>query len=513
MRFVPTAKTHRLLRTGLLLLAAVSSPGASLAAQQLAHRGWAGNNIAVDSWWTHLLVDRLNPLSVQDANGDGFGGLHEVADRLDDLASLGVDALVLSPVELRINPDAQAASVPWDPRYGSPEDFDHLEQEASRRRIRLLIDLPLDSSPLSPGQTLAAARFWLSRGVSGLWLTQTPGATGLDFSLQPRMIRSLRRLCASYPGARILIGDLPQSASGVASPMHKAVGRHPTRSQTVPATPQLSVDSQLARLNVWSPASLRVWLNSETRPATASLLEESDTEARPRSFDRLAPGLSEAEKIAVAKQLAAVLFTGREAPALLFGQEIGNARSPGRGPATNGSEANVSNLSPMRSDAPPGLYFPALAKSSNAATETVAAEEADPSSLLTWYRSLAQLWHTEPALHNGGTVTPLDTGYSDVFAWLRRATAAQAHAAPVVVVCNLSAHPVVISLDQALRLAGAPPRDGIRPLAVTSGSTAVESFTGAAISLAPRGVYLGELRHAGLEDAPAPALSRHRHAR
>ncbi len=149
----------------------------------------------------------------------------------------------------------------------------------------------------------------------------------------------------------------------------------------------------------------------------------------------------------------------------------------------------------------------------DAASENVAAEAADPASLLAWYRTLAQIWHTEPALHDGGTLTPLETGYADVLAWLRRGSGPQAHAAPVIVVCNLSAHPVVISLDQPLRLAGAEPREGIRPLALAPASPAAPSSPGAAIALAPRGVYLGELRHAGLEDALQPPLSRHRHGR
>ena len=43
------------------------------------------------------VVDQIYPKSFQDSNGDGFGDLKGITERLDYLKSLGVDYLWLTP--------------------------------------------------------------------------------------------------------------------------------------------------------------------------------------------------------------------------------------------------------------------------------------------------------------------------------------------------------------------------------------------------------------------------------
>src|SRR5690606_9854162 len=48
-------------------------------------------------WWRGAVVYQVYPRSYQDTNGDGIGDLKGVTRRLGHIASLGVDAIWLSP--------------------------------------------------------------------------------------------------------------------------------------------------------------------------------------------------------------------------------------------------------------------------------------------------------------------------------------------------------------------------------------------------------------------------------
>ncbi|KKR24643.1 MAG: Glucan 1,6-alpha-glucosidase, partial [Candidatus Daviesbacteria bacterium GW2011_GWB1_39_5] len=51
-----------------------------------------------DNKWGKRIIYQIYPRSFKDSNGDGIGDLNGIADKLDYLKDLGVDAIWLSPV-------------------------------------------------------------------------------------------------------------------------------------------------------------------------------------------------------------------------------------------------------------------------------------------------------------------------------------------------------------------------------------------------------------------------------
>jgi alpha-glucosidase len=91
-----------------------------------------------------LTVYQVYPRSFQDSDGDGVGDLRGIAMRLDHVASLGVDAVWLSPIYPSPLADfgydiSDFCAV--DPVYGTLEDFDALLAAAHERGLKLLMDL------------------------------------------------------------------------------------------------------------------------------------------------------------------------------------------------------------------------------------------------------------------------------------------------------------------------------------------------------------------------------------
>jgi alpha-glucosidase len=82
--------------------------------------------------------------SFADSNGDGIGDLPGVTDKLDHLASLGVDALWLSPVHPSPNVDWGYDVADYnaiDPDFGTLADYDALIAAARAKNIDVWLDL------------------------------------------------------------------------------------------------------------------------------------------------------------------------------------------------------------------------------------------------------------------------------------------------------------------------------------------------------------------------------------
>ena len=396
--------------------------------QALARPGWAGFVTKSDAWWKNSTVYEIDP--------HGFGGLQGITEHLDYVHSLGSDAILLT----HFQPDP-AHPQEIDPAVGSFDDLDELIHQASSRNMRVLVDL----GELPPAIDLTSiARYWLNRGVAGFHIA------GAGQAVQ------LRKIASSYIGQRIVIGDLDASSAG-----HDR--------------PQLLLDARLSKINQLTAANLRPAM--EAIAATDNALLATDAPETARSIVRLGDGQHDAD---IAKVLATLLFANPASALLYYGQEIG-LRTAETGSGTEmpwGTAPTVSAGKPLH---------PVVAVEPG----SVAAEEADPASLLNWYRRLSALHQSNPTL-GSGAMTVLNHDDQNVLAWVRKPAAASYKNPPVVVICNLSAQPVHLSLKndmQKLRLKGSFLRTVVRS------DSGMGPMTLDSMTIPGYSVYIGELRY------------------
>lgn len=94
-------------------------------------------------WWRGAAIYQIYPRSFMDSNGDGIGDLPGITHRLDHVASLGVDAMWISPFFTSPMKDfgydvADYCDV--DPIFGTLEDYDALVARAHAMGLKVLID-------------------------------------------------------------------------------------------------------------------------------------------------------------------------------------------------------------------------------------------------------------------------------------------------------------------------------------------------------------------------------------
>lgn len=100
-------------------------------------------------WWRGAVIYQIYPRSFQDSNGDGVGDLPGITARLPYIASLGVDAIWISPFFTSPMADfgydiADFRDV--DPLFGTLADFDALLARAHELGLKVLIDQVLSHS-------------------------------------------------------------------------------------------------------------------------------------------------------------------------------------------------------------------------------------------------------------------------------------------------------------------------------------------------------------------------------
>ena len=94
-------------------------------------------------WWRGAVIYQIYPSSYQDSTGDGRGDLLGIVSRLPYIASLGVDAIWISPFFKSPMKDFGYDVSDYcdvDPMFGTLSDFDSLIATAHELNIKVIID-------------------------------------------------------------------------------------------------------------------------------------------------------------------------------------------------------------------------------------------------------------------------------------------------------------------------------------------------------------------------------------
>ncbi|MFD1384541.1 alpha-glucosidase [Rhodanobacter aciditrophus] len=98
-------------------------------------------------WWRGAVIYQIYPRSFMDANNDGIGDLAGITQKLPYIASLGVDAIWLSPFFTSPMKDFGYDVSDYcdvDPIFGTLDDFDALIGTAHELGIKVIIDQVLN---------------------------------------------------------------------------------------------------------------------------------------------------------------------------------------------------------------------------------------------------------------------------------------------------------------------------------------------------------------------------------
>jgi glycosidase len=416
------------LRRLALLLVTLTTTALS---QTLARPGWVGSGMNAEPWWKHAVIYQVDPTTFT------TNELQGITTHLDYIQSLGADAILLTP--LNTTPNAQTI----DPAHGTVDDLDDLIHQSSRHNIRVLLTLP-EANP-------TAARFWLNHGIAGFYLT----------GIVPTQAPELRKILSSYVGQRILINDVTQYDDS-----------------QLTITP--IVDLHATQLSAQTTRPAIETTQSDPQSGHSAPLLITDGPGLTRSMSRFSDGKHD---LAIAKAVAAILLTNRAAALIYYGQELGLTTPP----------TPESTAPQIHWEAPPAPAkgHAAPTPEPGEAGPNVALEDANSASLLNWYRQLSALHHGNATISTGAPIA-LNRDDQNVLVWVRKPKAISTISPAIVVICNLSAQPVQLSLKsdmQRLHLKGSFLRTVMRS-DTGSGPMHLESMT-----ISPYGVYIGELRY------------------
>ncbi|TFV54250.1 DUF3459 domain-containing protein [Geodermatophilus sp. DF01-2] len=272
-------------------------------------------------------------------------------------------------------------------------------------------------------------RFWLERGVDGfrvdaahrlvkdptladnpadvahLRTALVPGGTRLRHIDQPGVHEVLREVRAVVGPDTLLLGEI-----GVADPTRWAA-YYGSGDELVPLNPTF-------------------WSRPCTTDALRSAVDTTEAVLPPGGWPVYALGNHDLSRLATrcgsarARLAAVLLLTLRGTPLVYYGDELGMTDVPVPPEAARDPDGRDPARTPMQWDASPGAGFttgrPWLPIPPTAGTVNVAAERADPGSLLNLYRALIRLRRRSPALRTGDyrPLPPTDPG---LYAYWRQA--------------------------------------------------------------------------------------------
>jgi glycosidase len=430
------------------------APAPSLPSVDVSSVAAADPGSALPAGWQHGAFMEIFVRSYADSNGDGVGDLRGLIAKLDYLKDLGVKGLWLMPIAASQDHDHGYAVVNYrdvEAAYGSLADLDELLRQAHARGIGVVLDYVMNHSaaqnPLfvnssastsnpyrgwyvwqssvpsgwsvfggNPWRSSASGayyapfsdtmpdfnlanpdvvawhqsnlRFWLNRGVDGFRfdavgnLFENGASAWLDQPQNYTLMQSVQALLAGY-AQRFMVCEAPDDPQGFGQ--STACGG---------AFAFDLKDNILAATGGDAAAAQKVADYYKTAPAgMAAFLSNHDSFAGTRVWNQLNGDVAR-YKLAAATTL---LLPGT--PFIYYGEEIGMA-------AAGSLSGDASLRTPMSWTADAGTagfstVTPYRALSANAGTNNVAAQAADPGSLLNFYKAVLALRNSVPALSQG----------------------------------------------------------------------------------------------------------------
>jgi alpha-glucosidase len=104
-----------------------------------------------NEWWRGAVIYQIYPRSFLDTDGNGVGDLPGIIAKLDYIASLGVDAIWISPFFKSPMADFGYDIADYrevDPLFGTMDDFDRLLAKAHQLGLRVMIDQVLSHTSI-----------------------------------------------------------------------------------------------------------------------------------------------------------------------------------------------------------------------------------------------------------------------------------------------------------------------------------------------------------------------------
>ena len=112
--------------------------------------------------FSNKVIYQIYPKSFRDTNGDGFGDIRGVIEKLDYLQELGVDYLWLTPFFISPQNDNGYDVADYrkiDPKFGTMEDLEELIYESRKRGMDLMLDMVFNHT--------STEHEWFKKALSG----------------------------------------------------------------------------------------------------------------------------------------------------------------------------------------------------------------------------------------------------------------------------------------------------------------------------------------------------------
>jgi len=130
-------------------------------------------------------VYQVYPKSFRDSDGDGFGDIRGIIEKLDYLKELGIDYLWITPVfisPMNDNGYDVADYYKINPQFGTMEDMDELIRECDNRGIGLMLDMVFNHT--------STEHEWFRRALAGEKNIRTTTYSGMNRKIRFRQTGS-----------------------------------------------------------------------------------------------------------------------------------------------------------------------------------------------------------------------------------------------------------------------------------------------------------------------------------